>query len=177
MKTRIGYVATVVMVALSLIAGGRAEPRVFTSEQGKFSISMPGTPKEQTQNVDTVAGKIDWIMYVVEQDNAAYAASYADFPAHIVAASDPQHLLDGGIGGMVGNVNGKLLSRQNIDLDGYPGQEIVAEAKLKDPNDATLKSRTYLVNNRLYLIMVVALRGKVSSTEIDRFLQSFKLML
>ena len=40
----------------------------------------------------------------------------------------------------------------------------------------TIKSRIYLVRNRLYQVMVVAPKGEVSNDEIMKYLESFKLI-
>jgi serine/threonine protein kinase len=78
--------------------------------------------------------------------------------------------------GAVNNVNGKLITSDDITLDGYPGKEIMASATAENGQEATLKAHIHLVLNRLYMVMLVAKKGELTREDTDAFLGSFKLL-
>ena len=176
MKKRLVFLALILAIILSVGACTSNAKQEFTSETGKFSVTVPTEPKEETESVDTRLGKIDIHMFTTEDGNTAYMIGYSDYPEDIIKQNDPQKLLDGGRDGAVSNVNGKLDSELKIDLDGNPGRALVISAKAGNDQDATIKARIYLVGNRLYQVMMVAPKGEVSSSEMDEFLKSFKLL-
>ena len=174
MKTR-NIVMIVCVLLLAACSGTSPEWKDFASEKGKFSIGMPATPKESSQSVDTAAGKIDLTMFTAQLGSAAYLVSYSDYPEEMMNSADPLKVLDGALDGSVTNFSGKVLSSTDITLDGNPGKEFNAEGKVTNPGDGSLRGRIYLVKNRLYQIIVVGLKDKTPATDIDKYLQSFKL--
>src|SRR5689334_18808893 len=55
--------------------------KTYTSKDGGFSISLPGTPMESKQRVKTATGQLDVVLLVAEGKNdVAYVVSYSDFP-------------------------------------------------------------------------------------------------
>ena len=145
----------------------------FSSPEGNFSILMPGTPSHATNAVNTAVGTIDMHMYSRELgNNTAYAVIYSDYPEFITRAS-PDKVLDGGRDGAIANSKGKLISEQNIFLDGgHAGREI----KIDIPGKGLMKIRAFLVRNRLYQVMVAAPGDVIDSEESRKFLTSFNLL-
>ena len=149
----------------------------FRSQEGKFSIMAPLSLKESDQTVSTQVGKIVAHMFMAETTDVAYVVGYADYPLEIVRQSNADLILNGASNGAVSNVNGKLVIQNVISLQSYPGREIVADVKTPDGKDGTMKGRIYIVDNRLYQVYVIATKGKVETTKIDDFLNSFKLLV
>ncbi len=164
------------IVALTLSACGGSKPTEFSSEAGGFSIMTPITLEEQTQPVDTAAGQIEMHLFMGDQGNTGYVIAYADYPPEIIAESDSQTLLEGVRDGAIGNVNGALVSEQAISINGYPGIEIVANVTNDGGEEGVLKAHVYIVNNRLYQVMIITQQGDTDTAEMDEFLQSFKLL-
>ncbi|NJP04393.1 MAG: hypothetical protein HC837_01540 [Chloroflexaceae bacterium] len=146
----------------------------FSSEEGGFTVMMPGTPEEGSQDVGTDAGQMGLATYQFTTDAAAYTVMFSDFPEDMIGAVDPQELLLGGQEGALTSLDGELISEREVDLDGYPGREIVAEAQVGGI-DAILKGRFYLVDNRLYQTLVIGQQDAVDEEDIDYFLDSFSL--
>jgi hypothetical protein len=63
-----------------------------------------------------------------------------------------------------------VVARQSLTLGGNPGREVT----LSDGKESG-KVRVFLVQNRVYMIAAGGDSGKLSSQNLDRFLQSFKL--
>jgi hypothetical protein len=165
------------LLVLPLVMVGGAQKadlkfKEFAPKGAGYSIQMPGEPKEQKHSVKTPVGTIDIIMYAVEPDpNASFVLAYSDYPdAALKGATDDQRL-DGARDGAAGNVKGKILSEKKITLGKYPGREVVIEI----PTKGQLRSRMYMVDHRLYQVMVGGTKELTTSKDADKFLGSFKL--
>lgn len=149
--------------------------KLFTSEEGKFSVWMPGEPKKSSQTVDTSGMKIDVTFYTLEVGTGAYLMSINDYPANLVQTANPQLILDGARDGGLQNVNATLVNETKIEKDGFPGRDVTAKANVQG-KDYTLRIRIYLVSNRLYQLMVLTEPGKIPDGDIAKFMDSFKLL-
>ena len=58
---------------------------------------------------------------------------------------------------------------------GYPGLEFSAEGKAKG-KDAFLQARLFLVDQRLYQVIAMGRKGEVPQGEVNRYLNSFRLV-
>lgn len=146
----------------------------FTSEEGRFSILMPRTPRQTVETVDTPVGEIDEYAFTVIHGNITYIARYSDYPRNVLT-NDPQAILDAFRNSAVASVEGKLLDERSISIDGYLGREL--KIKIADDADtAIVQIRIYLVGNRLYYIYTLAPEERASSPSVDKFLDSFKLV-
>jgi hypothetical protein len=164
----------VLVVVLILSACGSAEWKEFTSSEGGFSVSMPGAPQEETQTVPTAAGDIELHTFLVDQGASGYFVGYFDVPSELLAASDPGTLLNGGIQGAFGNIDGNIENQRDITLNGFPGIEASGTFSFEGET-GTIKARAYLVNERVYQIYAAVQGTGGQSPDIDRFLDSFKL--
>lgn len=157
---------------LLLVSGcGKAEFKEFASADGRFKVQMPGTPKEETQTAAGATMKI----YSLQEKDGAYAAAFADLPIPSgESEAQLQARLDGSRDGMVRNVGGTLTSESRITLSGkYPGREVQADIPSKK---GVLRARIYLVDRRLYQVMVTGTKPWATSADATKFLDSLVLM-
>ena len=144
----------------------------FSSTEGNFAILMPGTPSYEKKNSTTVLGPIDMHMFTLNiKRDAAYLIMYSDYP-EIVTRAKPDDLLDGGRDGALANTKGRLISEQNMSLDGFPGREIVIEV----PGKGLMKLRAFMVRRRLFQIIAVGTKEMVEHEDAGRYLTSFRLL-
>lgn len=141
----------------------------YSSATGRFSILMPTQPKVQEQPVDTDAGKLINHVFMAQSGTAAFAISYADYPQN---NADPQKVLDEVRQGAITGIKGTLISGKNITHKGFHGREFQASTQ-----GALYTSRIFIVNNRLYQMVVVAPIGQLSAADINKFLTSFDLKI
>lgn len=145
----------------------------FSSHDGAFSVLMPGSPTvgEQTGNLAT--GPIILNYFELKHREAHYVVSYTDYPPEAVQQTNPADMLDGATRGALKNVEeGRLVSESVISLNGYPGREFEIEA----PNSKqTVHCRSFLVENRLYMLLMVVPTGEQSSNT-QKFFESFTLL-
>ncbi len=164
------------VAALGLLAAASAsaqEWKKFSGDSGRFSVELPGEPKQQKQDVQTDAGKITITMYIVEVGNGGYFVALSDFPAALVQAADPEVLLANARDGAVRNVRGKLVSDKAITLGEHQGREIQFEAD-NPAGKIVGRARLYLVGNRLYQLLVVG-QGAEALEQSGKFFGSFRL--
>ena len=146
----------------------------FTSADGRFSVTVPGTFTEETQTIPTGAGDIEMHIFTLDKGDAGYFVRYSDVPAELLAPGNTAALIDGSIQDAFGNVGGSVESQKEITLDGHPGREATGSFSFEG-EAGTLKARAYLVDDRIYMVFAGARGGQGNSTDTDRFLDSFKL--
>ncbi|MFB2895904.1 hypothetical protein ACE1CI_23590 [Aerosakkonemataceae cyanobacterium BLCC-F50] len=138
----------------------------FSSEKGRFAVSMPGTPKEETEtNQD---GSTEHSFSLIS-DDSAFLIHYSDIPdIENLSKEEITTLLDKAPNDFAKDAKAKLINAQTVSLDGHPGKEF--ELKLKEGING--KGRVYLVNQRLYIVLAMA--AKPENQQI--FLDSFRLI-
>ena len=161
------------LAATLLLAADDAttKPADFAPKDGRFTVQMPGEPKEQTSKVNTPIGPIDVHLFISAPDpKSAYMVGYSDYPEEVVKKSDSDKILDGARDGAVRNVKGTLESEKKITMDGHPGRDYVISTE-----GFRGRERIYLVNARLYQVMLLGSKEFVTGKDADKFLDSFKL--
>jgi hypothetical protein len=151
-------------------------PQEFISKPGRFSVTAARPFKETVQSNSSAAGKLATHQFNAELENRTDIVSYTDYPVDFINQNDPEKILDGASIGAVAVLNGSFVSASKITLEGNPGREIMAVVKTPNGQSLAVKAHLYLVKNRLYMVLTAAKNGQVSSTEIDAFLSSFKLL-
>ena len=161
------------LVILPLLACKGASWKEFTSQEGGFSVLLPGQPKIERQTTETAVGPLAFTMHTVELSfgSVAYVASYNDYPPSLISDDEKNAILDGVVEGALGP-KANLKKSEPISIDGHPGREFTGT--VKDGYEYT--SRTYLVNQRLYQLNVVSTPGKVPAEDKRKYFDSFKLL-
>src|ERR1044072_5911896 len=151
----------------------------FSSGEGKYKIKFPGTPYQTPFEVKQL--KFQLAGY---QSAGSYSARYVDFPE---LAKDPTALkvfLDRMRDAELEYLEQrgkkpKVLSETDIAYDRYSGRMLVLEL----PNNLIYRTKTMVVNNRLYVLTAI-----VPKVEVDpavgnayeqlaiRFIDSFSLI-
>ncbi len=164
MKMR-GWLAAAVVLFL----GGCLEVhwQEYTSADGGFSVLMPGTPKKESQTVETKQGPITFNAAVVELPHGAFVASWADLPPKI-----PMNLTRS-VQEIADHYHGQVKEVHDAELAGSPGKAFVL--KTERPSGEA-EGRIYQFKNRLYLLLALGSNAKVlGSRETERFFGTFKL--
>lgn len=193
-----GFKFSVVLLVALLCSGVMAQNRPvpakddntsrwkeFSSAEGRFTVSMPETPRADIATVGTPAGPLKSHFFVLETDKFLYYVSYVDLPAGPQTPEENKTALDASRDRAL--ANHRLISENDITLDGIVGREL-----LVDRNGLILKGRFFYVRQRLYHVILTASSnvvfrdGKPSPKAEDRtdlfektsakFFDSFKLM-
>lgn len=127
----------------------------FSSAEGGFKVSMPGTPSSKTAEMKTAVGTVQQSTFVFSTGVGAYIVSYVDLPINSADPEVVKRALDAGRdNALAQNASNKLLSERETSLDGYAGREW-----LVDGGNFVLRARAYLVKGRLYQLVLVTSRG------------------
>jgi hypothetical protein len=177
-----GIVAAIVIAwfySPSLFRRGQGSWAEFTSDQGGFSVLMPGTPKEsqETQSVLFFSLTMHMLKARIPGGPEECVVSYADYSESMMnwMPTNPNELLDHSCRGMEAGGKGKLIDIRPIALAGYPGREVTCR---RDQGGETwfVRARLYLVDRRLYhLAFASRQQDRIAAKDIDEFLASFKL--
>lgn len=145
------------------------------SQDGRFALMMPEFPEYDVQEVLTPVGPLDLHIFSVSSEDSVFMAAYNDYPEFVVSSSDVGKMLDGARDGAVSNVDGTLLSENQIRLQGYPGRELWIEADV-DGEEGLARARIFLVGRRMYQILVAGPKRQFPSQDAERCLNSFLLV-
>lgn len=169
----------VLLAAAALLVAGCGGPswQEQNIQAGGFRIMMRGDVHYDKNVLDTPVGKIEAHMYSMELKDSVFGVGYSDYPEQMVQSMAPRRLFMAVRDTWVRRINGRLQGDgADIRLEGkHPGMEIVAWGKVKD-RDAYLKGRFYLVGNRLYQVVVFGNQDSMPLADINRFMESFKLI-
>ena len=173
MKMKVRWM--IAMIVLLALAGCKQIPwQPYTGPDGSFSVQMPGTPEEQKQALyNDLFGNFTAYIYAVDYDSTTYMVVFTQYPESISAISTPFELLDNARDGAVANVQGTLVDEKVIRLGDYPGKEIT----IRLPAAGMLADvRMYVVDTRLYQVMVTSPEANFSQKAADTFLDSFAII-
>jgi hypothetical protein len=129
---------------------------------------MPSKPEYQTQTIDLDEGPTTLHLYSANRGGTAYFATYNDYAS---VEEGQAAILAGARDGALKGGERSLLSEKDITLGDYPGKEI----QVKDPNGTIMTVRSYLVDKRLYQV-IVAKQEEGLTKEDQEFLDSFDIL-
>jgi hypothetical protein len=166
------------LVGLLLVGCGRPGWREFVSDEGGFRIQMPGPPSEEEE---TLAGPFSARIhkFVFDAGDAVFMVSYVDHPK---VGKNPRwgddlntcrYLLDMHVKGPTnGPVPIRTTANRPVRQGKHSGREMQVEAAQLGRADRT---RTFVVDRRLFTVRVAGALKVVTSRDARRFLDSFRI--
>ena len=151
----------VLITLLLTVAFSQTAWKEFTSPQGNFSVSFPGTPQKQTgaeRNLHEFSAKTD---------SESYGLAYADYPTGVNWADAVNEERDT----VVKHFGGKVIDEQRTSIEGYPGKYV----RFARPN-AIGELAIYFVGNRIYVLHALAPKSDQRPQNFSQFLNSFRLL-
>lgn len=155
---------------------------VIDAKEYGYQISFPSVPEESVQSVTTAAGPVDMHIHLLDTsqdenaDNMLYLSSHAAYPDTLISSERKEQIKEfftETIDGLVKSVDGKLLSKSKVNLEGYPGRQ----AKIDFQNGmAVISIRIYLVDSEVYMLQTITKTDKDKNASIEKFMNSFSLL-
>ena len=152
----------------------------FSSTAGGFKVALPGNPAETLKTIEYRFRKFTRHTFSLEAGFGVFLVSYSDLPGVLDEPDAVEEFLDHHMHeAEVASSQGKLLSKTEIELDDYPGRELIAET----PN-STFRMKYYLVGQRFYQIAIstpndpaknAAETARSMELIASKFFDSFKL--
>lgn len=169
-------ILTVILGALLAACGlSSAEWKTFRSEGGDFTISAPDTLQESATLSDLQVGQIETHIFTLDHGKDFYLVGYVDYPIPGIAQANPMGQLDGQVLTILEANNATLVAQKDIMLDDVPGIEF--RAKLPGRDDSLpvrmVYGRVYLLDARVYQLLLVAGNDRVAAANSQKFLASF----
>src|SRR5664279_2997084 len=155
----------------------------YKYEDKDCEILFPKIPKNDTIFKKTSIGKMTFYRHILKNEQAekdstiAYELLKTEYPSTETELINPtkdiaESIFKGTVSSSIEQVNGKLISEKNINIDDYYGQEV----KISFSNDTKLiKMRCYLVKAKVYIIETVTSADKEINSSVTTFFASFKV--
>jgi hypothetical protein len=145
----------------------------------RFSILMWNLPEEQIVTIPTDLGKLDFHTFETDipLDSvivAIGAVSYCDYPEgsiHSDSISLHEEFFTATVEQSVVRLKGLLIYQDDYFQGRYPGR--IWRIHYKD-GTAVMKSRAFLIQNRLYIIQTACGKRYSLHPSLDLFLNSFR---
>ena len=161
----------IVTMALASAQGGVLVWTTVAPDGAGFSVQAPGTPLPNPQNPGKYAVNLEDGSFIVDVNALEEGLRKA------LASGDKKLLTtymetfrDSTIDGM----KGTRQTSSSADFEGHPSLFFTFNGQIGSQSyEAT--QRIVLANDRLYLIVVVGMAGKIKKTDIDRFHGSFRV--
>jgi hypothetical protein len=144
----------------------------YNSPGGRFKVLFPGAPK--TQSVAAKAG-VNVTVYSVESFFWGYVVTHYDLPAgaNNIPVDALKQTLNAEIDGMFTGAQGQKASSKPVRAqNNHDGMEY--EGVWKKPKTMNVRGRTFIVNNRVFNVVVAGSAEKVNSDIATKFLDSFQ---
>jgi hypothetical protein len=160
------------LIALAL-TGHPTSWKNYQSKSGRFAVMLPGRPVSQAMSINTPSGPLELRIFASQPvpGSTSFGVGYGDLPRDLALKRPASVTLDGARNGAVANIHGRLLSSRNITLAGHPGREFRARVA-----SGIYASRIYLVGQRLYQVIATTPQEQADSTDVARFMTSFKVL-
>jgi hypothetical protein len=169
---------------ITIVAGGRTlltlgQPswQEFKSPAGRYSVMMPGKPKVQSQTVDTLAGPLELNMAILEDRAGTYTVMYSDYPPDLIQPEAVDSVLDNAAHGGATSMDGEIVQVNPFSMGPFPGREAEFKVPAQGSQPAIkIKTHFFLVNNRMYQVMVLVTQNQVYPEGVQKFFDSFQLI-
>ncbi len=158
--------------------------RIFSPDE-RFSMEFPREPKLQPEPAGT-ATAMTGKTWVSAPDQQIYMVAYVGMPGEIPASRQDLYdtLFSKMIEGMLDGNKGKmtLISQKTMTVETMPAREFEGKIVRKPDKAIALKitalmrGRIIIARDRIYVICMTNLGGKINSAVADRFFDSFKIL-
>lgn len=143
------------------------------SKSGECHISFPTTPQMIQQTLPLADGinRLSYDVYLApHEDKGVFLLLIATYPMPLTAGNEVAGL-EGLLSGIVNhNQDNELVYAELIVTLGHPTMDFLVEG-----GNSYFRGQALMVGNKLYLIAMEGLKGKMDETVFSRFLKSFNL--
>jgi hypothetical protein len=146
--------------------------QIFT-KSGECHISFPSTPQmiQQTLPLADGVNRLTYDVYVApHEDKGVFLLLVATYPMPLTGGNEIAGL-EGLLSGIVNhNPENQLVYADLIDYMGIPTMDFLVEG-----GSSYFRGQALMVGNKLYLIAMEGLKGKMDDNAYNKFIKSFKL--
>jgi len=152
----------------------------FKSQDFSFRANFERNPKTLAQDIPVDGNVFKMNMFYIEnsldseKSNLLYAVAHVGYNKEEFLIDDLEKteiMLNNAVDGSVKNVNGRLIFKNDILLNGFQGKEVKIEMQ-----GGYISARLYLVKHELYFIQVMATTDNEDNPDINKFFNSFDII-
>jgi hypothetical protein len=123
------------LFVLEARAGDPPEFKPFSSKEGRFTISFPGTPEQSTRSLKSPIGDMVLQVFKVARNNdkEAYTLIYYDYPPEAIKSTDPEKIFDAAQQGGLDATHGKVKKKTISSTDKTPSKRDLNEIQGRRP--------------------------------------------
>lgn len=151
---------------------GASWTKIFATS-GECYISFPSAPQmiQQTLPLADGVNRLSYDVYLApHEDKGVFLLLIATYPAPLTGGHEVAGL-EGLLSGIVNhNPENELVYADLIELHGHTAMNFLVEG-----GSSYFRGQAVMVGNKLYLIAMEGLKGKMDEPAFNRFLKSFKL--
>lgn len=174
----LGYLVALILVVVALVGWVRDLQRLkwqdYTSVQGRYSVRMPGTPRETVQQTSQAPGvRINVTEVLLPVHDLGFYVHYFDLPNAIPPQAEDQ-FYDQLRGNILSDFpGGRVAGEQRVVQNGAAGREFIIDM----PRSVRVIRRIFVRGDRCYLVTVSGSGAKMQSSDPDirQFFDSFQL--
>jgi hypothetical protein len=156
--------------ALSSTASSRELSwRPFVSEEGRFSVLMPGSPTSSTTTVPTEVGNVGQHLYSCECEPLTIDAEYSVLPALAALFGGRSRIYRNIVEEFVKREHAKEVGFESMTLDAYHGRVLSYETPTR-----VGKVFMLLISRNVYVLNASAPRDYPDKSFIEHFFKSFR---
>ena len=146
---------------------------MFTSQEGGFGVRFPGTPTQETKNIQPFPAHL---FEYKANEITPYVVVYSNVPAQ-PDPRGPDKIFADARQTLLGK-SGKPLQEIPITLNGNSGRELEWEPAYNDTNygEGFAVAHFFVTPKHFYMVMVTMPSSDRFSTNYWRFLNSFQLL-
>lgn len=183
MKSLISCLSFFLTITFISCIQGNSKWFEYKSKSAGFILEFPFAPKSinQTLNAENMIMKLEILsadcQKLPNSNNYTYMATYYKYPEKFFDNYTDviyNQFFENTINGMVNSsIDGKLIDKQIITFDNFPGRQI----RMKVNNGAAIITAKFILANKtMYILHVTTDITKDRNPDVDKFLNSFKLV-
>ena len=169
---RLGLAVYIALGVVTLADAAMLQLKRTTSTVGRFEVTFPFAPKTQQGSVVASGQSIALDGYLALGDHSGFLAGFCDFPDSAFVSRSVDMVLDDTARAKQYEGSATLVDLTVITLDGNPGREV----HYKDSLGKVYIGRMYLVEHRMYQLLVITRDEAKDAKTISSFFNSFRLL-
>ena len=157
------------IVSSANVNAGELEWKTFVSEDGRFSVSMPGEPKFTEKVEATIVGPIQENLYSYRNGPIDLDAEYSDLPFLAALFGKRSRIYNDIVEEFLKRINGTEISIEAVELDAYRGKVLTYETSKRYG-----KLWMLLISRRIYALNASVPKDYPDRSFMELYFNSFE---
>jgi hypothetical protein len=170
------FAAALLLALVASQVGADQDWKKFTSEQGRFSISVPAQPVKSETSQKSFVGTVTNHVFTSESGkDDSFTVDYSDIPHFALHFAGADTIYEHAKGALLKQTFGKATAYSDVSVGDAKGKRLVYDTP-EAPGHAAMRGHAILllVGTRLYVVDAV-LEESEADTKAERFLSSFEI--